>query len=95
MLLINKNKTKKLHKYHLTARIHRKITYTNKTGVKKTYKESEHNKKLVGYDNLYDSRIVEASSLQEAQIFFEDMSVQESREEPEYMDRCYGRPTLN
>ena len=78
MLLINKNKTKQLHKYHLTARIERKITYTNKTGAKKTYKESEHERKLVGHDNLYDSRIVEASSLQEAQKIYEDMIVQES-----------------
>ena len=57
MLLINKNKTKQLHKYHLTARIERKITYTNKTGAKKTYKESEHERKLVGHDNLYDSAL--------------------------------------
>jgi hypothetical protein len=30
MTYINKSKEKKLHKYHLSVKIHRKITYTSK-----------------------------------------------------------------
>ena len=33
--MINKNKEKKLHKYHLSVKIHRKITYTNDKSGKK------------------------------------------------------------
>ena len=72
--MINKNKEKKLHKYHLSVKIHRKITYTNdKSGKKSTYQEHEHIRQLVGYDNLNDSRIVEASSLEEAKDIYSNL----------------------
>ena len=73
MMIMNKSKNKKLFKFHLTANIERKITYTSKKGKVSVYKENEHNKKLVGYDNLVDSRVVEAASLEEAQNLFSDM----------------------
>ena len=82
MMLMSKTKNKKLYKYHLTANIERKITYTSKKGKVSVYKEHQHNKKLVGYDNLVDSRVVEASSLEEAQKLFSDMiSLEQEYEE--------------
>jgi hypothetical protein len=72
--MINKNKEKKLHKYHLSVKIHRKITYTSKkSGKKSTYLEPDHVRQLVGYDNLNDSRIVEASSLEEARQIYSNL----------------------
>ena len=74
MIMINKNKEKKLHKYHLSVKIHRKITYTSKkSGKKSTYLEPDHVRQLVGYDNLNDSRIVEASSLEEARQIYSNL----------------------
>jgi len=74
MTMINKNKEKKLHKYHLSVKIHRKITYTSKkSGKKSTYLEPDHVRQLVGYDNLNDSRIVEASSLEEARQIYSNL----------------------
>ena len=47
-MMMIKNKEKKLHRYHLTVQIRRKITYTNKkTGKINKYKEEDHNKKLL------------------------------------------------
>jgi hypothetical protein len=78
MTYINKSKEKKLHKYHLSVKIHRKITYTSqKSGKKSTYQEHEHNKQLVGYDNLNDSRIGEASSLEEARQIYSNLIKEE------------------
>ena len=70
MTMIRKQKTKKkMDKYHLTAVIKRSIQYYDKkTGqIKKTYKEEDHVRKLIGHDMLTDSRMIEASSLEEAQ----------------------------
>ena len=72
MMVISKIKNKKtLHKYHLTAIIDRNVTYTNsKSGKINVYTEKEHNKLLKGHDKLTDSRIIEASSLEEAKREF-------------------------
>ena len=77
-IMMIKNKAKKLHRYHLTVKINRKITYTNKkTGKINKYKEEDHNKKIVGHDNLIDSRVVEASSLDEAKRIYSDLIMSE------------------
>ena len=77
-MMMIKNKEKKLHRYHLTIQIRRKITYTNKkTGKINKYKEEDHNKKIVGHDNLIDSRVVEASSLDEAKRIYTDLVMSE------------------
>ena len=72
MMIIAKNKTKTpLKKYHVTATIERTIHYIDKkTGeTKYIYTVEKHNKpfRAIGHDTLKDSRIVEASSIQEAQ----------------------------
>ena len=74
MMIMNKNKIKKpLEKFHLTAVIKRTITYTNKkNGRVNKYDEENHSRLLKGHDVLTDSRVVEASSLQEAQKSFYD-----------------------
>ena len=74
MMMITKNKTKKpLEKYHLNAIIKRSILYTNaKTGKNKMYKEEDHSRLLKGHDMLTDSRVVEATSKEEAQMLFLD-----------------------
>ncbi len=74
MMMITKNKNKKnLEKYHLNAIIKRSILYTNtKTGKSKMYKEEDHSRLLKGHDMLTDSRVVEATSKEEAQMLFLD-----------------------
>ena len=74
MMMITKNKNKKnLEKYHLNAIIKRSILYTNtKTGKSKMYKEEDHSRVLKGHDMLTDSRVVEATSKEEAQMLFLD-----------------------
>jgi len=63
-MMMIKNKEKKLHRYHLTVQIRRKITYTNKkTGKINQYKEEDHNKKIVGHDNLIDSSLTAVGSV--------------------------------
>ena len=84
MMLMSKNKTKKsLEKFHLTAIIKRTITYTNKkNGRINKYDEENHSRLLVGHDKLTDSRVIEATSEQEAQkIFYEALSNDHSYEE--------------
>ena len=79
-----KTKTKKpLEKYHLSALIDRTITYTNKkSGKINTYAEAEHSRLLKGHDKLTDSRIIEASSLEEAQnIFKQQIEIDNTYEE--------------
>ena len=68
MMIHSKNKTKKpLEKFHLTAIMKRTITYTHKkTGKINKYNEEDHSRILLGHDTLNDSRVVEASSRQEA-----------------------------
>ncbi len=85
MMVISKIKNKKtLHKYHLTAIIERNVTYTNsKTGKINIYTEKEHNKLLKGHDKLTDSRIIEASSLEEAKREFY-ATIQQEQEYGEY-----------
>jgi len=84
MMLMSKNKNKKsLEKFHLTAIIKRTITYTNKkNGRINKYDEENHSRLLVGHDKLTDSRVIEATSEQEAQkIFYEALSNDHSYEE--------------
>ena len=84
MTLMSKNKNKKtLEKFHLTAIIKRTITYTNKkNGRINKYDEENHSRLLVGHDKLTDSRVIEATSEQEAQqIFYEALSNDHSYEE--------------
>jgi len=84
MMLMSKNKNKKsLEKFHLTAIIKRTITYTNKKNGKiNKYDEENHSRLLVGHDKLTDSRVIEATSEQEAQkIFYEALSNDHSYEE--------------
>ena len=85
MMVISKIKNKKtLHKYHLTAIIDRNVTYTNsKSGKINVYTEKEHNKLLKGHDKLTDSRIIEASSLEEAKREFL-ATIQQEQEYGEY-----------
>jgi len=62
-------------KFHITAIIERSIHYPDKkTGITKyTYEEKNHPRQLVGHDKLTDSRIIEATSLEEAkQIFYDE-----------------------
>jgi 1,2-phenylacetyl-CoA epoxidase PaaB subunit len=73
MMMIRHKKTKKtLEKFHLTAIIDRSIHYADKnTGnVKYSYKEKDHSRSLNGHDRLPDSRVIEATSLEEAQKIF-------------------------
>ena len=72
MMIMSKNKIKKpLEKFHLAAVIKRTITYTNKkNGRVNKYDEENHSRLLKGHDVLTDSRVVEATSLLEAQQFF-------------------------
>jgi hypothetical protein len=73
MMMIRHKKTKKpLEKFHLTAIIDRSIHYPDKkTGdVKFSYKEKDHSHLLQGHDKLTDSRVIEATSLKEAQQIF-------------------------
>jgi len=76
MMLMSKKKTKKpLEKFHLTAVIKRTIMYDKKTGKTYKYKEEEHSRQLLGHDKLTDSRVIEASSLEEAQRIFNEAIV--------------------
>ena len=76
MMLMKKNKTKKsLEKFHLTAIIKRTIIYDKKSGKTYKYKEEEHSRKLIGHDKLTDSRVIEASSREEAQKIFNEAIV--------------------
>jgi len=73
LMMIRHKKTKKtLEKFHLTAIIDRSIHYADKnTGnVKYSYKEKDHSRSLNGHDRLTDSRVIEATSLEEAQKIF-------------------------
>jgi len=84
MMMITKNKNKKnLEKYHLNAIIKRSILYTNtKTGKSKMYKEEDHSRVLKGHDMLTDSRVVEATSKEEAQmLFFDQIKMEQEFEE--------------
>ena len=84
MMIMNKNKIKKpLEKFHLTAVIKRTITYTNKkNGRVNKYDEENHSRLLKGHDVLTDSRVVEATSLQEAQkLFYDILKVEQEYEE--------------
>ena len=85
MMIIAKNKTKQpLKKFHLTATIDRTIHYLDKkTGEKRySYTEEEHSRELRGHDTLSDSRIIEATSLGEAQKIFNDqIEIEHSYEE--------------
>ena len=67
MIMAKKNTKKTLHKYHFIAIIDRNITYTDKkSGKVDVYTEKEHSRLLKGHDKLTDSRVIEASSLEEA-----------------------------
>jgi len=84
MMMIRHKKTKKtLEKFHLTAIIDRIIHYSDKkTGnIKYSYKEKEHSKPFRGQDNLTDSRVIEATSLKEAQELFYNILKQEQEYE--------------
>ncbi len=85
MMIKSKTKTiKPLEKFHLTAIIKRTIHYTDKkTGkIKYSYKEGDHSRLLPGHDTLTDSRLVMASSLQEAhQIMNEMIDFEQVQEE--------------
>ena len=70
MMMIRHKKTKKpIKKFHLTAIIDKSIDYPNKKigNVKYTYKEKHHERQLQGHDKLTDSRVIEATSKEEAQ----------------------------
>jgi hypothetical protein len=69
MMMIRNKKTKKSReKFHLTAIIDRSINYPDKKNgnVKYTYKEKHHERQLQGHDKLTDSRVIEATSKEEA-----------------------------
>ena len=85
MMMIRHKKIKKpLEKFHLTAIIDRSINYPDKkTGnVKYTYKEKHHERQLQGHDKLTDSRVIEATSKEEAQkIFYNEIKLDMEYEE--------------
>jgi len=85
MMMIRRNKAKKqMDKFHITAIIERSIHYPDKkTGITKyTYEEKNHPRQLVGHDKLTDSRIIEATSLEEAkQIFYDEIKIEQEYEE--------------
>ena len=73
MMMISKNKTKKpLEKFHLTATLDRSIHYPDKKSgnIKYSYKEKDHSKPFRGQDKLTDSRVIEATSLEELKNYF-------------------------
>ena len=81
MTLMRKNKNKKsLEKFHLTAIIKRTLTYTKDNGKIYKYDEENHKHLMPGHDKLTDSRVIEATSEQEAQqIFYEALSNDQTR----------------
>ena len=85
MMIKSKTKTQKpLEKFHLTAIIKRTIHYHDKkTGnIKYSYKEEDHSRLLTGHDTLTDSRVVEASSVQEAhQLMGSTIDIEQVQEE--------------
>ena len=85
MMIKSKNKTKKpLEKFHLTAILDRIMHYHDKkTGnIKYSYKEKDHSKPFRGQDKLTDSRVIEATSLEEAQkLFYNTLKVEQEYEE--------------
>ena len=84
MTLMSKNKNKKpLEKFHLTAVLKRTITYTNKkSGKINKYNEEDHSRVLKGHDTLTDSRVIEATSIEEAQkAFYSALKVEQEYEE--------------
>ena len=84
MMLMSKTKTKKpLEKFHLTAIMKRTITYTNKNSGKiNKYDEENHSRLLKGHDVLTDSRVIEATSIADAQkLFFDTLKVEQEYEE--------------
>ena len=86
MVILNKNKNKKpLKKFHLSVVVNRTITYVDKkTGkTKQTYAEEAHIRPFQkGQDILNDSRVIEATSLEEAkQQFKEQLEVEHYYEE--------------
>ena len=73
MMMIRHKKTKKpLEKFHFTAIIDRSINYPDKKNgnVKYTYKEKHHERQVQENDKLTDSRVIEATSKEEAQKYF-------------------------
>ena len=84
MTLMIRNKNKKpLEKFHLTAVLKRTITYTNKkSGKINKYIEEDHSRVLKGHDTLTDSRVIEATSKEEAQkAFYSALKVEQEYEE--------------
>ena len=84
MMIRSKNKTQKpLEKFHITAIIKRTITYTHKkTGKIDKYNEEDHSRVLKGHDVLTDSRVIEATSKEEAQkLFYDTLKVEQEFEE--------------
>ena len=59
------------------------IILIKKTGeIKYSYKEKDHSKPLRGQDKLTDSRVIEATSLEEAQkLFYDTLKVEQEYEE--------------
>ncbi len=92
MVMIRKNKTKKqLEKFHnnfhltaITGGIEGSIHYPDKktSNIKYSYKEKKHSKPLKGHDKLTDSRVIEATSLKEAQqLFYDEIKLEQEYEE--------------
>ena len=90
MIMAKKNTKKTINKYHLTAIIDRNITYHDKeTGATKyIYTEKEHSRLLKGHDKLTDSRVIEASSEEEAKKIFYDI-IQQEQEAEEYSNSAW------
>ena len=90
MIMAKKNTKKHVEKFHLTAIIDRNMIYPDKeTGIAKyIYTEKEHSRLLKGHDNLTDSRVIEASSLEEAKKIFYDI-IQQEQEAEEYSNSAW------
>ena len=61
-----------MKKFHLSAIIKRSVHYDKTSGKTYSYKEEDHSRQLLGHDKMTDSRVVEATSLEEAQKLFDD-----------------------
>ena len=62
-----------IKKFHLTAHIKRTITYINKkSGKQNKYHEADHTRQMHGHDNLIDSRVVEARTLDQAKAIMRE-----------------------
>ena len=90
MIMAKKNTKKTINRYHLTAIIDRNITYHDKkTGATKyIYTEKEHSRLIKGHDKLTDSRVIEASSAEEAKREFY-ATIQQEQEYEEYSNSAW------